>query len=57
MKQYLFWLFVLLLAAINWAALHDISKGEQDVWLEWSLVIGSVLLLYRFLARRFSHTA
>lgn len=45
MKQIFFWGFVLALAALNWAALHDILTGESNVWMEWSFVIGSALLV------------
>jgi hypothetical protein len=55
MKRVFFWLMVLALAAINWAALHDILKGEQNVWMEWSFVSGSALLLLLFLARKYTH--
>jgi predicted Co/Zn/Cd cation transporter (cation efflux family) len=33
---------VLLLGALNWAALHDIVKGEADVRAEWAVVLGSL---------------
>jgi len=46
---------ILALAAINWAALHDILKGEQNVWMEWSFVSGSAFLLLLFLARKYTH--
>ena len=52
MKRILFWLFVLALAALNWAALHDILKGEPDVWLEWTTVVISVALLGVWAGRR-----
>ena len=45
-------LFILLMLVLDWAALHDILKGESDVLLEWSFVIGSVLLLIVLLIRR-----
>jgi hypothetical protein len=57
MKRILFRLFVLALAAVNWAALHDILKGERDVWREWSFVLGSVLLLSAYLFRKLNHAA
>lgn len=38
-------ILVLVLLALNWAALHDIIKGEPNLWMEWRFVIGSVLLL------------
>ncbi len=45
-------LLILVIAAIDWAALHDILNGESDVRLEWSFIIVSVLLLAVFLARK-----
>jgi len=50
-------LFILALLASNWAALHDILHGEPDVWMEWSVVIGSVLLLTAYLVRKVRHSA
>lgn len=38
MKRFFFWLWVTTLAALNWAALHDIIKGEPNVWMEWTVV-------------------
>lgn len=52
MKQILFWLFVLALTALNWAALHDILKDEQDVRLEWTTVLISITLLLVWAGRR-----
>ncbi len=52
MKRFLFWLFVLTLAALNWAALHDILKGEQNVWMEWTVVVVSITLLAVWAGRR-----
>jgi hypothetical protein len=48
-------LFVLLLLALDWAALHDILRGEPDVWLEWSFVVGSLLLLLASVVRKRRH--
>lgn len=45
-------LFVLLVLALNWAALHDILKGEADVWAEWAFVTASVLLLAVYVVRK-----
>lgn len=42
----------LLLLALNWAAWHDILKGERDVWLEWTFVIVSLVLGIAYLARK-----
>jgi hypothetical protein len=52
MKRLFFWLFVLLIGALDWAALHDILNGEPDTWLEWTFVIASALLLLIFLFRK-----
>jgi hypothetical protein len=46
--------FVLALLALDWVTLHYILKGEPDVWLEWSFVIGSVLLL-AYTVRKIRH--
>jgi hypothetical protein len=45
MRKILIAVSVLALLALNWAALHDILKGEPNVWMEWSFVLGSCLLL------------
>lgn len=52
MRKVLIALFVLLVLALNWAALHDILKGEANVWAEWAFVIVSVLLLAVYLIRK-----
>ena len=57
MRKILIALFVLALLALDWAALHDILKGEANVWREWLFVIGSVLLLVFYLIRKARHPA
>lgn len=52
MKRLFFWLFVLALAALNWAALHDILIGEQDVWMEWTFVSASLFLFIAYVIRK-----
>ena len=52
MRKILIAVSVLALLALNWAALHDILKGEQNVWMEWSFVLGSALLLIIVLMRK-----
>jgi hypothetical protein len=32
-------MLVLVLPALNWAALHDIIKGEPNLGMEWLLVL------------------
>ena len=38
---------------INWAALHDISAGEPNVYMEYSVVIASGLLAIYLLVNRY----
>lgn len=52
MKRTFIWFFILAIAAINWAALHDILKGEADVWLEWAFVGVSMMWLAAYLFRK-----
>jgi hypothetical protein len=40
----LFAALLFLILAADWAALHDISKGEPDVWRECLFVLASALL-------------
>ena len=56
MRRIFLALFVLVVLALNWAALHDILKGETDVWLEWSFVISSLLLLFVYMIRKVHHS-
>jgi len=50
-------LFVLGVFALNWAALHDILKGEPDVWMEWSVVALSLMLLAVYSIRKVRQAA
>lgn len=52
MKRTFLRLLVLAIAAVNWAALHDILKGETDAWLEWIFVGVSILLLGAYFFRK-----
>lgn len=52
MRKILIALFVLALLALDWAALHDILKGEANVWMEWLFVLGSALLLITVFIRK-----
>lgn len=40
----LFAVFLFLILIADWAALHDISQGERDVWRECLFVLASALL-------------
>ena len=55
LRKGLIGLLILAVLALDWAALHDIIKGEPDAWMEWTFVLGSLLLgglyIYRFLRR------
>ena len=52
MKRLFTWLFALALAALNLAALHDILKGEPDVWMEWTFVAAGCLLIVAYAVRK-----
>ena len=41
------------LLGINWAALHDISVGEPNPYMEYSVVIASGLLAIYLLVNRY----
>jgi uncharacterized membrane protein len=53
MRRILVALFVLVVLALNWAALHDIIKGEPNPWMEWTIVIASLMLLLVTVVRRY----
>ena len=36
---------VLILLALDWAALHDILKGEPNLYLEYAVVMFSIILI------------
>jgi hypothetical protein len=55
MKKWLIALGFLILLALDWAALHDIIKGEQDVWMEWSFVLLSLILLIVVVRKWLNH--
>ena len=38
---------------INWAALHDISSGEPNVYLEYSVVVLSIILIVYLVTNRY----
>lgn len=40
------------LCALDWAALHDIVKGEPDVTLEWAVVSASAFVFGVLVGRR-----
>lgn len=41
-----------MLAALNWAALHDILKGEPNVYLEWGFILASLALVVTMIWKR-----
>lgn len=45
MKKIVIWIGWAALAALNWAALHDILRGEPNVWMEWTVVALSLALV------------
>jgi hypothetical protein len=44
LSKALFAAFIFLVLAADWAALHDIAKGESDIWRECLFVLASALL-------------
>lgn len=47
----LFWvLVVLFILALDWAALHDIAKGEPNLYAEYSMLVASVIIFIGILA-------
>ncbi len=56
-KKYLYVFLLLLMFALNWAALHDIAKNkEPDLTSEYAIVIVSVFVIafgaYYFIRRK-----
>ncbi len=45
MKRFFAIAGVALLLALNWAAVHDILIGEPDVWMEWTVVVASLVIV------------
>ena len=46
-------LVVMVVLALDWAALHDILAGEPDTWMEWGFLAASLLLFaFYFLRKR-----
>jgi len=43
---------IIVLLALDWAALHDILKGEADVWAEYTTVLLSLVIFGALLLRR-----
>ena len=52
MRKIIIALLVSILLALNCAALHDILRGEANVWMEWLFLIGSARLLLAFFVRK-----
>lgn len=49
MKRPLVWMLVIGLVALDWAALHDIAKGGEDLLAEYLVVAVSVVVFARLL--------
>ncbi len=45
MKNLLLIAVVFVLLALDWAALHDILKGEPDTYLEYAMLMFSLVVL------------
>jgi hypothetical protein len=41
---------ILALLALDWAALHDIIKGEPNLTLEYSIIVLSILVILALIA-------
>ena len=52
MKRALWAAAVLAMLAVDWVALHDMLKGEREVWQEKTFLAASALLLLALQARR-----
>jgi len=52
MKRLSILVVVLILLALDWAALHDILKGEPDTYGEYAMLVFS-LLVFGFLGYRY----
>lgn len=52
MKRLVMAVALLALLALNWAALHDIARGEPNLVLEWLVVAVSGLGAGLWIARR-----
>lgn len=44
MKAILLLVIVVVLLALDWAALHDILKGEPNLYAEYGMIILSVII-------------
>jgi len=54
MKTLLSLCAILILLALDWAALHDIVEGEPDTTLEYGMLILSVIICAAFLLYPYS---
>lgn len=46
---------ILVLLALDWAALHDIIRGEPNPHLEYLMIIGSIIVfgvIYKFNSKK-----
>ena len=54
MKRNFVRMFVLMpFIGINWAALHDITSGEPNIYLEYLIISVSIILVASFLTHRY----
>lgn len=55
MKKFLLPLFILILLALDWAAFNDISQGEPQVFEEYAVIVGSIVVFMLILVWRLLH--
>lgn len=53
MKKIALTLIILIIFALDWAALHDILKGEPDTYLEYAVLFVSLVIFGVFIFKKF----
>ena len=53
--NFLIILVFLILFVLDWAALHDIIKGKEDLKLEWAMISFSIVVLFLLITFRFKY--
>jgi len=48
-------LLIVVVLGLDWAALHDILKGEPNTWMEWIFVLASPVFFW-FMYQRMRRT-